>query len=308
MRRGRRTHKSKSSLLKFNCSDIRVLMQNKRGMSPLTDEQLEFVAQIDWKLFRNQDVCKTHMNKYNLLKSKQEVFQNDKTACLSETAKSIVRAKYSEIEYGVSEYVFPKHTTPMPATHHGVISQSIAMNMINKVTGSKYKPYHSTIENSYLKGIIDAYEGGSISTAKSVAEIKCATSYSGLIEAIDATQKEQAYWQAMGYMALTDVPRVNVYVCLVSFDKKIVDYEVEKYVEKSLLAGKSESEIIHKANEIRKSLNFEHIPESKRIIKQTIERDSVVIEDIYERIELCRDYYNHISESIAKSFSQNKRK
>ena len=49
---------------------------------------------------------------------------------------------------------------------------------------------------------------------------------------------------------------------------------------------------------VQKKHNFDHIPSERRIKVFKIERDETVIWQIQEKIELAREYYNQLFETI----------
>jgi hypothetical protein len=51
-------------------------------------------------------------------------------------------------------------------------------------------------------------------------------------------------------------------------------------------------------DQVQKQHNFDHIPDNKRVKVYTIKRDNEVIEQIKAKVELCRDYFNQLIETI----------
>jgi hypothetical protein len=82
--------------------------------------------------------------------------------------------------------------------------------------------------------------------------------------------------------------------CLINTPFEIVEDEVrrEHWKQQSI----DESEEIR--NFVEAKHNFDHIPAEKRIKTFVIDRDESVIEEIKTRIELCREYYNQLIQTI----------
>jgi hypothetical protein len=102
------------------------------------------------------------------------------------------------------------------------------------------------------------------------------------------------YYQLQGYMWLTGKEEALLVYCLTNTPFEMVEDEVRREHWKQ-----------HRLDEddeirgyIESKHNFDHIPKEKRIKVFRIKKDEAVIEAIKEKIEIAREYYNELINTI----------
>ena len=92
-------------------------------------------------------------------------------------------------------------------------------------------------------------------------------------------------------MYLTGFDKCTIAYCLVNTPEDIVLDEIRReHWRLKLISDDEEVEAF-----IRAKHNFDHIPKQERVKSFVIERNDAVIENIKEKVELCREYYNSLN-------------
>ena len=110
----------------------------------------------------------------------------------------------------------------------------------------------------------------------------------------DEIPNKDYYYQLQGYMWLTGKEESLLVYCLTNTPEQIVEDEIRRVHWKEHKLEESD-EIRHF---VEAKHNFDHIPLEKRVKVFKIQKDEAVIEAIKEKIELAREYYNKIIETI----------
>ena len=95
------------------------------------------------------------------------------------------------------------------------------------------------------------------------------------------------FYQLQGYMWLTGKQKSLLVYCLVNTPLDMVQDEIRRAHWNANLLEES----LDLIDEVQKRHNFDHIPDNRRVKVFEVERDDEVIEQIKERVELCREYY-----------------
>lgn len=107
--------------------------------------------------------------------------------------------------------------------------------------------------------------------------------------------KKEYGWQMLGYCELTGKDFGHVAFCLIDTPLGIVEDEKRKLFYK-MNAGTTENPDYIKACEIlEKEMSFSDIPMEERIFKVQVKRFPELIEKVYERIMLCREWLNEFA-------------
>ena len=110
----------------------------------------------------------------------------------------------------------------------------------------------------------------------------------------DEVKNKDYYYQLQGYMWLTDKQEALLCYCLIDTPKQIVDDEVRREHWKQNVIG--ESDDIREFVEDKHT--FGHIPMEKRVKVFKIFKNEDVINNIKERIDIARQYYNQLIKAL----------
>lgn len=196
---------------------------------------------------------------------------------LSQTAKTyieeeVLRAKYSVIKPFYSRY-----------TDKGNLVEGEAIEMASKALeiGLIWKnEEHFT--NDFLTGTPD------VNTDTILLDVK--SSWDATTFPFFATEipTKDYYYQLQGYMELTGKTEALLVYCLVNTPIEMVEDEIRRAHWNAHLI----EEDLDLRDEILKRHVFDHIPLNRRVKVFKVEKDEQVINEIKDRVELCREYYN----------------
>ena len=93
-----------------------------------------------------------------------------------------------------------------------------------------------------------------------------------------------------GYMWLTGLEQAELIYCLMNTPHAIVEDEVRRAHWKANLID----EDLDLREAVQSQHNFDHIPNNLRIKRFIVERNEDAIENIKEKVELAREYYEQL--------------
>lgn len=202
---------------------------------------------------------------------------------LSKTTKSYIQELALENKYGVLKEFSSKYTDK----GNEVEDESIALTMDVLNLGFIYKN-EDHFSNEWIKGTPDVCNDEVLLDVKSSWD---ATTFPFF--ATDLPNKDY-YYQLQGYMWLTDKQTSLLCYCLINTPLHIVEDEVRREHWKQYA--------IDERKEIRDFVeakhNFNHIQKEKKVKVFEIERDEDTINEIKEKVKLCREYYRQIIEIL----------
>ena len=206
-----------------------------------------------------------------------------KTEQLSKTAKSYIQELVLEHKYGIKKEFSSRYTDKGNECEEDSIT--LANEVLN--VGFIYKN-EEHFENDYITGTPD------VNTNEVLIDVK--TSFDGTTFPFFENEipSKDYYYQLQCYMWLTGKEESLLVYCLTNTPKQIVEDEIRRVHWKEHAIEESE-EIRHY---VEAKHNFDHIPLEKRVKIFKIQKDEAVIEAIKEKIELAREYYNKIIETI----------
>lgn len=192
---------------------------------------------------------------------------------LSKTAKSYLEQLAKEELLGVRTEFSSKYTDK------GNIAEDDSIRLVESVMdlGFLYKN-EEYFTNDYLTGTPDVLTSDVLLDVKSSWNVDTFPMFDKTLE------NKLYYFQLQSYMWLTDRQESYLCYCLVDTPKFIIKAEVRK------LYKPRYSDI--KAIILKHKFNAD--TEKHRVKSFKIERDEEVIEQIKERIEVCREYYNNL--------------
>jgi hypothetical protein len=195
---------------------------------------------------------------------------------LSATAKTHVQELYLEHEYGIYKEFWSRYTDK------GNLVEDEGILMCESLfDGLFLEKNEQKFTNDYLTGVPDVITDDFILDVKSSY-----TAHTFPFFDKDLPNKDYFY-QLQGYMELTGKTDAYVVYCLINTPEEIIQDEIRRESWK-----RKEISISEEAEEHVRSIHtFDHIPKERRLKAFHVQKDEAVIEQIYERINLCREYY-----------------
>lgn len=195
---------------------------------------------------------------------------------LSQTAKTYIEEEVLRAKYGVIKPFYSRYTDK------GNLVEGEAIEMASKALelGLIWKnEEHFT--NDFLTGTPD------VNTDTILLDVK--SSWDATTFPFFATEipTKDYYYQLQGYMELTGKTEALLVYCLVNTPIEMVEDEIRRAHWNAHLL----EEDLDLRDEILKRHVFDHIPLNRRVKVFKVEKDEQVINEIKDRVELCREYY-----------------
>jgi len=211
-----------------------------------------------------------------------------KSETLSKTAKTRIQEKFLFDRFGIKKDVWSKYTDK------GIKQEGESINLFSKVWGLfGIKKNERSFENDWFTGTPD------IITDTHIIDIK--TSWDGTTFPFFQEEVENKFYvfQLQAYMHLTGLKNALLVYCLTDADEQmILDETRRKCWQNGIIDFDNDPEVDRIEEEVRKQLTFGHIPDELRIKVFEVDYNSELVESMIERVELCRDYYNELTERI----------
>lgn len=200
---------------------------------------------------------------------------------LSDTCKTYVRNQW------VVDTYHRDREFSTSAIQKGLANEETGITMLSLYLGEMLEKNTRHYENEYLKGTPDVPE------SDIVYDIKCSWD----IFTFAAAGPNKIYdWQTRSYMQLLGLKKGAVVYVLTNTPEKIIHQEVRtilwKVGEKSE-PGEARYEEIYRG--IKKELTFDDIPTKDRIKFFYNTHEDEKIDQLYKRVEKCREYYNTLT-------------
>lgn len=198
---------------------------------------------------------------------------------LSETAKTYIQDLFKEKELGIAREFWSRYTDK------GLQMEDEAIDFAGQVLGWEFVVKNEeSFENDWITGTPD------VLTKTLLADIKC--SWDGnTFPLFDTELKNKDYfWQMQGYMWLTGLEQAELVYCLMDTPHQIVEDEVRRAHWKAGLID----EDIDLREAVQSQHTFSHLPNNLRIKRFIVERNEDAIDNIKEKVELAREYYEQL--------------
>jgi len=199
-----------------------------------------------------------------------------KSEILSQTAKTYVEEQVLLAKYGIVKTFNSRYTDK------GNLVEDESIKLASEVLELGFILKNDEhFSNNWVTGTPD------VNTANYVLDVK--SSWDATTFPFFATEipTKDYYYQLQGYMWLTGKQKSLLVYCLVNTPLDMVQDEIRRAHWSANLLEES----IDLIDEVQKRHNFDHIPDNRRVKVFEVERDDEVIEQIKERVELCREYY-----------------
>ena len=196
---------------------------------------------------------------------------------LSQTAKTYIEEEVLRAKYGIIKPFYSRYTDKGNAVEGKAIemaAEALDLNFIYK--------NERHFENDFLTGTPD------VNTDDVLLDVK--SSWDATTFPFFATEipTKDYYYQLQGYLELTGKQQALLVYCLVNTPIEMVEDEVRRAHWNAHLLEEDEA----LRDEIIKRHLFDHIPLRRRVKVFYVQKDEQVINEIKERVELCREYFN----------------
>lgn len=162
----------------------------------------------------------------------------------------------------------------------GLLNEETGITMLSESESKFFMKNDQHFENDYLKGTPDIIKQGV------VYDIKCSWSLETFMEAKLSDHEDQL----QAYMDLTGCKSAVLVYCLTDTPEKLIEDEIRR------MMFRAKDDMLDDIREYcYKQMTFSDIPLEKRVKKFELNLDPEYIKSAYEKIEICRDYYNGLT-------------
>ncbi len=272
--------------LKFHSSQVWSLMTNSKDNSPLTEWQL---MKLEEYLTRDKPLT-DRMQADLLWISKKAANYNPKK--LAATAKRVLLEIYAWDKYKKKTLKFSEEAV---SAQKGQVAEVESINLLSEIDGRQYVKNERRYVNKYLTGIPDVVY--KVKGKKRVIDVKTCLDVVSFLENIEKELSWQYFFQLLSYLELVGAKEGEICFCLVNMPPEMIDQQIRKIRAKSFLAGNSDERTEEIVNEFKTSMYFDDIPIKRRVIRFKVKADPDLMRDVYERVQLARDWVRKINKS-----------
>jgi hypothetical protein len=278
----------------FNCASIEKLLTNSK--TALSETQ---IYKMNSLLLRDNP---TAAQKRDLEKLLAKSDLNSKEKNISDGCKTYLLDLYIRKRYGYFYKLLGGVGAPVQMKK-GKKTERSCVNLLSSVTGKTYYQDKRKIKNDFLVGIIDIMDAEVVEESTIISEIKSSFSIHDFLKMVNKSVRNHDALQVQGYLAITGKESGEVHYCLVDYPPQIIAEQKELLFKTMCPRGKETQEFIKKWSIVEKSLHFDNIPDKERVLSYLIKKDNQLIDSIYEKVYLCREWLmdfheiheNHIS-------------
>ena len=257
---------------KIRCSSIHRIMGGSVGLS---DSQLKTKNELEAR--KNDPNANPLTDK--MLEKLDELIQIEANPELPQGAKTYCQEWIKTQIYG------EQPRTDFKYTSKGLEMEDDALAFVAENFG-----YGMLIKNEIRKS--DEFITGETDNEQSDHTIDTKCSWSPSSFPLFDTELETAYyWQGLGYMHLYCKPKHKVFYCLMNTPDHLIENEFKSLNYKN---GYSEDEAEAVYNELVEKMTFDDLPVEMRIKAFEIEFNQEKINQVIERVKLCRTYIKSI--------------
>lgn len=272
--------------MRIRCSELGNIMSDD-PTTTITDNQLKEL---------NGLLERVKLTEKQALRRDELVAKRDAKPELSKGAKSFLRAKARADKYGIINELENKYLDK------GVYCEEEAIQILSTLRG--WNLVFKNEERFYsdlLEGEPDVVLDKSYGFKEDGAELKCSWSFD-THPFDDEKPKSIYYWQCIGYMILKNADTWLLAHVLCNTPEHLFNEELERVrwnVKKNMgcidLPSEVESDIYE---ELYTKHHFDQMPFDKRVKMFHIELTRDIRWKVNEKLELAREYYNKIIETI----------
>jgi hypothetical protein len=203
---------------------------------------------------------------------------------LSKTAKTHLKKVYAREKYGREQDIVTKQM------QKGTEVEEESITLLSRVLKKMLYKNDQRLNNEYITGLPDIYEGESIHNAEEITDIKSSYDLFTFLPNIGEPLDRDYYYQLQGYMALSGAKKASIAYCLVDTPEHIIDTEKWKLFKTMDVVSEESPEFIKEALKIEKGMRFGDIPKEERVLLFHVQRDEDVINRIYEKVIKAREF------------------
>lgn len=277
---------------KCRCSAIDTFFVTPQESRGITENQLEELSKLESKE-KLTDKQKERLLELQLKKDKPKVIT------LGQGVINYLMDWYAWNVYG--KIPVDKESMELLPTEKGKKVEKASIELLSEVEGKTYFKNDIRVENEYLTGEPDVYEGPEIMAANAITDMKNSWDYPGFLKQINKEVEKKYINQVQGYGDITGATDLSITRAIVSMPPEmIMDYQ-DKIAKKMGVIDRETFEFQKVWQKWEFSMNYDEIPAKLRIFKVKI--DPFTEEErqlLYDRVKYAREWLWNFHEAYSK--------
>jgi hypothetical protein len=202
----------------------------------------------------------------------------NKSEVLSATCIEELNRIYIEHKYGKKKTIENKYL------EKGTLQEESSITLYSMFKKKPFRNNKKRMSNSFITGEWDILD------SELTIDIKTSWDIWSFWKNKNSQPDKNYVCQLNGYMDLNGTKAAKIAYCLVSSPESLIEREIKSMWYK-LGCPDIESDIyIEMSQEIVSNMTYDEMPVKDRVIEIDVPKDEKLIESIYNRIELCRNY------------------
>lgn len=183
-----------------------------------------------------------------------------------------------------------------PSARNGVLKENYAIQLLNDHYGIKIYRSKIKIKNEYLNGIPDAFDDEDWNLSLMVHEIKTTSNIIKFLTKKRYPLTTHNFLQLQGYMGLTGKKKAAIHHCLVDYAEIVIEDQRKRLFDYFCPDGYETARFLEAWRELENKLRFLDMKPENRIFSCFVDRDDRIIDKIYKKVQVCRDWLNDYAE------------
>lgn len=278
---------------KVNASEVVELMSREQGASqPTPDDLAAFLKILDKK---EVDITDNQIDTLQKFVLKTTTYDN---YSLSVSARKAIYKHYAYSEYGMSKVSNGGATSIQ--LEKGSLGEPTAVDLLNRMDNANYEKNEKLYSNKYFKGKPDIVimEAGKVVGIK---EIKIPIDLPSFLEVFDTDAYRDDRWEVLAYLDIFDLKEAELCYCLINMPESIKQLRLKENEERLLRMGVDEAQVSKRLKQIEASMNYDCIPDDKRIVRFKITRKAYFTTQMHKRVKVLRQRMAKLHDNFQKS-------
>jgi hypothetical protein len=217
---------------------------------------------------------------------------------LSKTAQNYLIKTYVKAKYDREQDIVTKQMTK------GIEAEEKSIEILSIHQQKLLKKNEQRLENGYLTGLPDVFEGESIEKATFLWDIKTSWSIWTFLANVPDKLDPLYYYQLQAYMALTGCSKAAIAYCLTDAPQHLIEAEKKKLMYSMNVATELAPEYVEAAAQVEINMIYPDIPISEKVLIFPVDRDDEVIDRLYQKVEKARQFLQEFEQKHVK-FNEN---
>ncbi len=278
------------SHLKINCTRLpKIFAGNSLGIS---ESEKERIVTLQTKEETKGELTPNEYERLDFLLDKEKYSE---LHTVGKGARAYLLFLYALKKYGKAAKIQTDYNGE-PSAQNGILKENYVIDLLEDNTGIKIYRSKVRIKNDFLLGIPDAFDDEDWTKSKIVHEIKTTSNRILFLNRKVYPVTISNYLQAQGYMALTGKKKAVIHHSLVDYAEKIISDQRARMFNYFCPDGYETSRFLEAWRIKEGQLRFSDMKPSERVFSCFFDRDEKLIQKIYKKVQVCRDWLDTYSE------------